>query len=112
VVELWVPDLRALAPGHGGVVTADEPGYVLVDLLDPVTQRGVSLHVTFDPAVDGSREALVGRTPFRFVHPAELDLMGRLAGLRLESRHADWHGTLFDARATSHVSVYRKPRSP
>lgn len=109
VVELWVPELRAMAPGHDGVVMVTEPGYVLVDQLDPVTQQGVSLHFTFDPAVDGSRDARVGRTPFRFIHPPELDLMARLAGFSLESREADWHGTPFDREATSHVSVYRLP---
>ena len=43
--------------------------------------------------------------------PAELDLMGQLAGFELESRHADWSGAEFTAESPSHVSVYRH-RSP
>ena len=41
---------------------------------------------------DESRQARLGRSPHRYVWPAELDLMGRLAGFELESRHADWSG--------------------
>ena len=35
--------------------------------------------------------------------------MAQLAGLVLESRHADWTGSEFTAESRSHVSVYRKP---
>ncbi len=35
--------------------------------------------------------------------------MARLAGLELETRHADWSGSEFTAESPSHVSVYRKP---
>jgi hypothetical protein len=38
---------------------------------------------------------------------AELDLMAQLAGLELETRHADWSGSEFTAESRSHVSVYR-----
>ncbi|MGW1295876.1 class I SAM-dependent DNA methyltransferase [Streptomyces sp. NPDC002533] len=42
----------------------------------------------------------------RYAHPAELDLMAQLAGLRLERRTADWSGNPFTATSTHHVSVY------
>jgi hypothetical protein len=35
--------------------------------------------------------------------------MGRLAGVELESRHADWARTPFTAESRSHASVYRLP---
>lgn len=35
--------------------------------------------------------------------------MAQLAGFELESRHADWVGSQFNAESTSHVSVYRLP---
>lgn len=47
-----------------------------------------------------------------YVWPAELDLMGRLAGFDLEARHADWAGTAFTAESRSHVSVYRLTDRP
>jgi hypothetical protein len=46
--------------------------------------------------------------PFRYAHPAELDLMARLAGLRLEHRWAGWSREPFTALSSAHVSVYIK----
>jgi SAM-dependent methyltransferase len=103
VIELWVPDLRRLPPDRAATVEVSEPGYLLVDTYDVLRQHVVSHHVRFDE----SRQASVGRSPHRYVWPAELDLMGRLAGFELESRHADWSGAAFTATSDSHVSVYR-----
>jgi hypothetical protein len=47
--------------------------------------------------------------PFRYVWPAELDLMARLAGLRLRER---WGGSAwepFTGDSRQHVSVWEKP---
>ena len=107
VIELWVPQLRALAPGHRGTVEVSEPGYLLVDTIDTMRQLLVSHHVRFDPELTGSRDARVGRSPHRYIWPSELDLMARLAGFELESRWADWSRGEFTGESTSHVSVYR-----
>lgn len=107
VIELGVPDLRSLTPGTGGTLEHSGPGYLLVDTYDTLAQILVSHHVHFDPPVDGSREASVGRTPQRYIWPAELDLMAQLAGFTLESRWADWDRSEFTAASGSHVSVYR-----
>ena len=48
-------------------------------------------------------------TPFRYVWPAELDLMARIAGMSLENRWADWMRSEFTSDSRSHVSVWRKP---
>jgi SAM-dependent methyltransferase len=105
VVELGVPDLRKLPPGRSGVVFHAESGYLGVDTYDVLHQHLMSHHVRFD---DGG-QARVSRVPQRYVWPAELDLMGQLAGFELESRHADWSGAEFTAESDSHVSVYRLP---
>jgi hypothetical protein len=42
----------------------------------------------------------------RFAWPSELDLMARLAGLKLEARFGGWQGEGFTAASGSHVSVY------
>jgi SAM-dependent methyltransferase len=107
VIELWVPQLRALPPGHRGTVEVSEPGYILVDAIDPLDQRLTSHHFRFAPDIEGGRGAQVFRSPHRYIWPSELDLMARLAGFRLESRWADWTRSAFTAESTSHVSVYR-----
>jgi SAM-dependent methyltransferase len=103
VVELWVPELRKLPPGQQGTVWQSEPGYIGLDTYDVLHQRVVSHHFHFGD----STEARLFRSPHRYIWPAELDLMGQLAGFELESRHADWSGSEFTADSRSHVSVYR-----
>jgi SAM-dependent methyltransferase len=97
VIELWVPELRALPPGKAATVFADT--------YDVVQQHVESHHFRFG---DG-RDARLFRSPHRYIWPAELDLMAQLAGFHLETRHADWTGTEFTADSPSHVSVYRLP---
>jgi SAM-dependent methyltransferase len=105
VVELWVPDLRRLPPGHQATVFDSRPGYIGVDTYDVLRQRVVSHHFT----INESGQARLFRSPHRYIWPAELDLMAELAGFELEARHADWAGTEFTSEARSHVSVYRLP---
>lgn len=107
VIELWVPQLRSLPPGHGGTVEVSQPGYLLVDTYDVLHQHVISHHVQFGPELSDGREARIGRTPHRYIWPSELDLMARLAGFELESRWADWDRSEFTAESRSHVSVYR-----
>jgi SAM-dependent methyltransferase len=108
VIELWVPDLRRLPPGQDAIVDRVQPGYIVVDTYDPLHQHVVSHHFHFG---DG-RQAQLGRSPHRYIWPAELDLMAQLAGFELETRHADWAGAEFTAQSRSHVSVYRTPPRP
>lgn len=104
LVELWVPRPVAVDGGTHAQVFSARDGYLGVDVLDLARQRLVSHHVTFDD--DGA--AHVGFSPHRFVWPAELDLMAQLAGMTLESRHADFAGAPFTGSSGSHVSVYRR----
>jgi len=105
VIEVGVPDLRRLVPGHDAVVFAHAPGYVGYDRYDDlVAQHAVSHHFVADDS--GTREF---RTPFRYVWPSELDLMARLAGLALRDRWSGWDRSPFTADSPSHVSVWRKP---
>ncbi len=105
VIEVGVPDLRRLVPGHDAVVFAHAPGYVGYDRYDDlVAQHAVSHH--FVDTGSGAREV---RTPFRYVWPSELDLMARLADLESVERWADWNRSPFTGDSTSHVSVWRKP---
>jgi hypothetical protein len=47
--------------------------------------------------------------PYRYVWSSELDLMAKLAGLRLQHRWANWHRATFGPDSPAHVSVYAKP---
>jgi hypothetical protein len=47
--------------------------------------------------------------PFRYVWPAELDLMARIAGMRLRERWSDWNREPFTSESSKHVSVWEKP---
>jgi SAM-dependent methyltransferase len=105
VIELWVPELRKLPPGQQALVATSEPGHMCVDTYDTLCQHVVSHHFHFGEG----KSSRTFRSPHRYIWPAELDLMGQLAGFELESRHADWTGTEFTADSPSHVSVYRIP---
>jgi SAM-dependent methyltransferase len=105
VIELWVPELRKLPPGQHAVVWSSEPGYIGLDTYDVLRQHVVSHHFRFGEG----RQARLGRSPHRYIWPAELDLMAQLAGFELEARYADWTGGEFTADSRSHVSVYQLP---
>jgi SAM-dependent methyltransferase len=105
VIELWVPPLRRMPPGQLAVPFDVSDGHVGFDTYDLVTQRSTSHHYFRD--ADGSIRYDSGN--FRYIWPAECDLMARVAGLELEQRMADWDGTPFTSDSGSHVSVWRKP---
>ncbi len=105
VIELWVPELRRLPPGREATVFQHASGYIGLDAYDVLEQRVVSHHFHFGEGP----QARLFRSPHRYIWPAELDLMGQLAGFELESRHADWSDAEFTADSQYHVSVYRLP---
>jgi SAM-dependent methyltransferase len=78
--------------------------HVGVDEYDAATQRSASHHFTL---VDG--EWVRVSMPFRSTYPAELDLMARLAGMRLRERFAGFGGEPFTSESQRHVSVWQKP---
>ncbi|HEX4249131.1 MAG TPA: class I SAM-dependent methyltransferase [Pseudonocardia sp.] len=104
VIEVGVPELQRLPAGESFrpfTVSATKLGF---DEYDVATQQLVSHHYSF---VDGRAERF--SIPFRYVWPAELDLMARLAGLRLRHRWSDWGRQPFTSDSTKHVSVWEKP---
>jgi SAM-dependent methyltransferase len=105
VVELGVPPLRRFPPGQTAVPFHVGGHHVGFDTLDLVTQQGTSHH--YWRADDGT--VRYAASNFRYVWPAELDLMAKLAGLELDRRVADWDGESFTGDSESAVSVWRKP---
>ncbi|WP_404390492.1 class I SAM-dependent DNA methyltransferase [Humibacillus xanthopallidus] len=105
VIELWVPPLRRFPPGQAGVpfdITARHLGF---DTYDLATQQGTSHHYTTGD--DGLIR--YGASNFRYIWPAECDLMAQLAGLELEERVAGWDRSPFTSDSESHISVWCKP---
>ena len=98
VIEVGVPSGEPLR------VFALSETHVGVDEYDAATQRLVSHHFSL---VDGRWE--LRSIPFRSVSPAELDLMARLAGMRLRERWSGWTREPFTAESRRHVSVWEKP---
>ncbi|GAA3990922.1 class I SAM-dependent methyltransferase [Thermobifida alba] len=104
VIEVSVPDLRRLPEGQSVVPFHVSPTRWAFDHYDVATQAMSSVYVE---VVDGRGECR--SFPFRYVWPAELDLMARIAGLRLRHRWEDWTGRPFTSDSRQHVSVWEKP---
>jgi len=100
VIEVSVPDLRRLPPGQDVVPLHTGPDRWAYDWYNTATQAMSSNYVSA-----GKFRTI----PFRYVWPAELDLMARLAGMRLRDRWAGWQGEPFTSESGSHVSVWEKP---
>ena len=105
VVELVVPQLPDVGGGELGRVFTLEPDHVGVDTLDDLVGQISSSHHWMRIGGRWVQRSM----PFRYVWPAELDLMARLAGLRLRERWAGWDRSPFTSESTDQVVVYELP---
>jgi SAM-dependent methyltransferase len=106
VLSVIVPQLRRVPPGETARVFTLDPDHVGIETFDdPVGQIAWSHH-WFE--VDG--HLYRHSAPYRYVWPSELDLMARLAGLRLRDRLAGWDRAPFTADSPSQVAVFEKAR--
>lgn len=104
VIKVMVPDLRRLPPGETMHVFAPGDRHWGIDEYDIANQGLVSHHFE---EVDGTFER--SSIPFRYVWPSELDLMAKIAGLRLSERLDGWTREPFTSESRQHVSVWEKP---
>jgi SAM-dependent methyltransferase len=104
VIETEVPQLQRLPPGETVRAFAVRPDRLGFDEYDVAAQGLVSHHYR---VTDG--HLFVMSVPFRYVWPAELDLMARLAGMTLRERWDGWDRAPFTSASTSHVSVWTTP---
>jgi SAM-dependent methyltransferase len=104
VIEVGVPDLQRLPPGERFVVFDASESHWGVDEYDVANQGLISHH--FEVRSGAIEKSSV---PFRYVWPAELDLMAELAGMRLRERWAGWKREPFTNDSRQHVSVWEKP---
>jgi SAM-dependent methyltransferase len=103
VIEVYVPELRRLPPGETIHVFKRTPTHLGFEEYDVAKQLAVSHHYW---VIDGQLETF--STPHRYVWPAELDLMARIAGMRLRERWSSWTREPFTSESRSHVSVWEK----
>ncbi len=103
LVEVGVPPLQRLSFGETLIAFGRSETHWGIDEIDVASQRFTSHHLLM------RSDGLVHRSiPFRYVWPAELDLMARLAGLSLKVRWGSWQRDPFTRFSTSHVSVWEK----
>lgn len=107
VVEVVVPQLRSLPLGETGRVFRLEPDHVGIETLDDTATQIASSHHWM--SIDG--RLVRHSAPYRYVWPSELDLMARLAGLRLRDRWSGWNREPFTSDSAVQVAVYELPGS-
>ena len=105
VVEAFVPDLGLFDHGKHVSVQRIEVASVHLDVSrhDAATQRVSAQHIVLRPD-----EVRLRPIELRYAWPSELDLMARLAGLRLRERWGGWEKEPFGAGSAGHVSVYER----
>ncbi len=108
VVEAGVPSawLRGRMSFVDAERVANDVVVLDVNRYDPVTQILDESHVRLSN--DGVR---LGPISCRLAEPSELDLMARVAGLRLVNRRGAWRGEPFSADSARHISVYARAPS-
>jgi SAM-dependent methyltransferase len=107
VVEVIVPQLRRVPPGETARVFQSDSDHVGIETFDDLVGQIAWSHHWM--AVDG--RLIHHSAPHRYVWPAELDLMARVAGFRLEDRWSDWRRSEFTSESDNQIAVFARPRS-
>lgn len=107
VVEAFVPDPGRFDRGQRFSTRSVASRRVLLEAAthDPASQRVSAQQVVLE---DGGGVRMYP-VEIRYLWPSELDLMARLAGLRLRDRWGGWHREPFTGEGR-HVSVYELDR--
>jgi SAM-dependent methyltransferase len=104
VVEVIVPQLRRVPLSENARVFTLNPDHVGIETFDdPVGQIAWSHHW-----MEVGGRLVRHSAPYRYVWPAELDLMAKLAGFRLRDRWAGWDRAPFSSGSQSQVAVFEK----
>ncbi|MFN2469166.1 MAG: class I SAM-dependent methyltransferase [Gaiellaceae bacterium] len=103
LLEVFVPDLTRFDRDQRVSVTRIGLDEIRLDVAqhDPVRQATQAQHVVIAPGGISLYPVQI-----RYAWPAELDLMARLAGLRLRERWGGWSAEPFTSRSERHVSIY------
>jgi SAM-dependent methyltransferase len=104
-MEAFVFDASRFDHGQRVSAISVEPDRVSLEVSenDPIAQRTDSQQVVIS---DG--EIHLFPVKIRYAHVPELDLMARLAGLRVRERWGDWDRTPFSSGSGKHISVWER----
>jgi SAM-dependent methyltransferase len=105
VIEAFVPDMTRWDRDQRVEAKHVETDSVILGaaIHDPVEQRITSNHLLVS-----AKGIKMYPVRLRYAWPSELDLMARLAGLRLRERWGGWHREPFTASSAKHISVYER----
>ncbi len=105
VMEAFVPDPTRFDRGQrvGALEVRPDAVRLEVTTSEAITQRTDSQQILI-------REDGVHLYPvrIRYAYVSELDLMARIAGLRLRERWADWDRSPFTSAGSKHISVWER----
>jgi hypothetical protein len=107
VIEVFVPDLGRFEQDQTFRTSQVGTDHVILEASrhDPVGQRIYAQSISLS-----ENETSFYPVRLRYAWPSELDLMARLAGLRLRERWGGWLREPFAASSAKHVSVYERER--
>jgi hypothetical protein len=106
VLQCFVPDVARFDRGQRTDTMFVDAERVRIEgtRYDQATQVVQSLHILIE-----HQRVATYPVQLRFAWPSELDLMARLAGLRLRERWSGWGRTPFTSASGQHISVFEKP---
>ena len=104
LIEAFVPDATRFERHQTSGVDSVSVDEVIMEASrhDPVRQRVDSQHIV----MRAGKPVELYPVSIRYAYPSELDLMARLAGLRLRDRWGGWRREPFTSESKLHVSVY------
>jgi phospholipid N-methyltransferase len=109
VMEAFVPNTSRFVDGQRLATTHLDAGELTIE---------ASVHAPVDQRVDGHHvvirdgEVRIYPVQIRYAYVAELDLMARVAGLRVRDRWSDWDRSSFNTYSGKHITVYELDREP
>ena len=103
LLQVFVPDVTRFTGGQVNWATNITTDEVLLDVgkHDAVEQRVVSQKIVI---TEGNVRLYPAQ--MRYAYPSEMDLMARLAGLRLRERWSNWKREPFTSESGKHISIY------
>ena len=103
LIETFIPDIGRFDRGQSVRATNVDENRVKIDvsLHDPLLQLVTSQHVILS-----EKGVMLYPVTIRYTWPSELDMMARVAGMKLVDRWEDWDRGRFSSNSGKHISVY------